>query len=418
MQECWTMNPSILQGEIQIPSARNALHRSIIAASLSHGKSTIQPFIPFDELLATLKVIKAFGASYKISNETLTIKGAFPPKVKKKAVFIGHSMTTLKLTLPIALTLNGPFTYKIAFDSIDASLHPFVHFNESKSRVTVNKRALNNAPIHLNTLESSRLINGFLLAAPLYNDSKDFSLQAHDLPLDFMLTLSTMKSFNHTFIENNEGFSVPKNTRYEANDVLVEGDYGIGGFFLIAGLKNPSIRISNISHFSYQSDYSVINLIKKASGKIIHDEHGYLTAESELNGFKTSFKNKHSVLPHGLMLAALSNEPSTLIKLKSYKQTKEDTLNTLLKTLGKFNIRYKFHSNTLIVHGTSPPFNGPSEITLDENFRIALFQFFMCTFNNKPTTIKNMQSITNHYKNFYTLMRALNADINNGKPLN
>lgn len=418
MPGIWILTPSPLKGEVSIPSARNALHRAIIAASLCEGKSIITPFIAYDELRATLNVMKALGATYTIKHQSLTIKGINPQKNPTLKANINDSLTTLKLTLPLILSLNLPFTYIAKGIELDASITALAPITQKGSTLKITKAINDLSTLKVSTLKSARLISGFLLAAPFFNPLPQYDIPRDERPLDIVLTLDTMKQFHIDLIENDTEINLPKHAKYMPKNIEIEGDYGIGGFFLIAGLKSASIRINNIKHSSHQSDFKVVELIKSAKGKIIYDEFGYFTTHSPLEGFKASMKQHSGLVPHAILLASLSNGASTLIKLKHYKHQNARDLEALLKTLSLFNIAYKFHSNTLIIYGTSPPFKNPKSLILHPSFRIALFQVFMASFSNKIIKLYNTETITFHYPGFLTLMQNINGNINTGKPLN
>lgn len=91
--KCVKITPSGLKGRITVPPSKSISHRMLICASLAAGDSIISNIDFSDDILATLKGIKALGAkvSYVKANSNLEtydviIKGKGYPEIVQQTV--------------------------------------------------------------------------------------------------------------------------------------------------------------------------------------------------------------------------------------------------------------------------------------------------------------------------------------------
>ena len=56
------IEPQRLEGSVKIPPSKSYAHRALICAALSEGECKIENIRPSQDILATLNVVRAFGA--------------------------------------------------------------------------------------------------------------------------------------------------------------------------------------------------------------------------------------------------------------------------------------------------------------------------------------------------------------------
>src|SRR5690554_6145657 len=102
--------PSKLKGIIEVPASKSITHRYLICAALSKGKSIIKNPLICDDTLATIDVLKQFGAKFKIEKDQIIVKGVGKPKLTDRTLTILESATTLRVLLPILILFSKKVT--------------------------------------------------------------------------------------------------------------------------------------------------------------------------------------------------------------------------------------------------------------------------------------------------------------------
>ena len=94
------------KGEIVIPPSKSDMHRAIISASLSKGKSVIENVTKSLDIETTINAFKALGASITFSNNTLFIEGIDFNNIEPSEIDCNESGSTLRFLIPILSVLN------------------------------------------------------------------------------------------------------------------------------------------------------------------------------------------------------------------------------------------------------------------------------------------------------------------------
>ena len=69
------IQPHKLMGTVKIPSSKSIAHRMLICSALSKGVSQISGISFSKDIEATISVLKAFGADFQKSEDTVSVTG-------------------------------------------------------------------------------------------------------------------------------------------------------------------------------------------------------------------------------------------------------------------------------------------------------------------------------------------------------
>ena len=103
-------SPSQLDGKITIPPSKSLSHRAILSAALANGTSKIENIILSKDIVATLDAVKALGATYTISGNTVTVTG-IQSLAEQATIDCCESGSTLRFFIPIVSSLGVSGTF-------------------------------------------------------------------------------------------------------------------------------------------------------------------------------------------------------------------------------------------------------------------------------------------------------------------
>ena len=100
------ISPRRLSGTVQPPPSKSVCHRALIAAALGSGVSRVFPVEPSADILATIRVLRAFGAGVLLEDGAAVVQGLAGRVLPRAEVDCGESGSTLRFCLPIAAALG------------------------------------------------------------------------------------------------------------------------------------------------------------------------------------------------------------------------------------------------------------------------------------------------------------------------
>ena len=165
-----TIFPTRLHGTITPPPSKSQAHRLIILAALAKGKNTIENFEPSEDLLATIRAMRALGAQIEIDGQTLDIHGIDPRSAWTKElpqIDCGESGSTLRFLIPVALAVAGGGVFTGSERLMQRPLEPYfaifrkqgIHYSLENNTLTVQGK-LQPGQYHLPGDVSSQFFSG------------------------------------------------------------------------------------------------------------------------------------------------------------------------------------------------------------------------------------------------------------------
>jgi 3-phosphoshikimate 1-carboxyvinyltransferase len=398
------INKSELKGKLSAFPSKSMLHRTIIAAGLSKGKSVIKPFAYSDDISATLNGIKALGATYKVEGNVLYVYGVENYRYTKDVIHVFDSASTLRFFIPIMSLLNQPVTF-----SMDKSLQkrPLTTYEmifkdglvKKNEFVTISK-PIQSGDFYLEDALSSQYITGLLFTLPLLKESSKIYIENLGSKAYIDLTIDVLDAFGIHIEETDYGYLIPGNQRYKAKNIKVDGDYSQSAFFLCAGLFHPYVEVDGLNLNSKQADYKIVQYIKQMNGKIIFNEEGFTTFKSSLKGIDININQSPDLAPILAFTLSLSQGKSSLYNGSRLRLKESDRIASTVSVLNALGAEIEVDGDTMIIHPIEAYKGG---ITLDahKDHRIVMMLAVAGSILDKPITIKNAHYINKSYPTFF-----------------
>ena len=418
---CVKIEPSKLNGIINIPPSKSLCHRAVICASLSHGESNIDNVIFSDDIYATCEGMKNFGGDIENKGEgRLRIKGSFPLTLKKESIDCIESGSTLRFLIPIGLLCNKAVTFTGRGKLVSRPLDTYYKIFKNQNIKYMN----NNGNLPLNVegklkpgvfeIEgniSSQFITGLMYTLPLLQgDSKIIIVNELESKGYVDLTIDMLSKFGIEIVNNNyKEFLIKGNQTYISRDYKVEGDFSQAAFWLVGGILGEEIQSKDLNIDSLQGDKVIMDLIKEMGGDIAISEFGVKTKVSKTKGITIDASQCPDIVPILTVLAAVSEGETNIINASRLRIKESDRLKAISTQLNKLGADVKELEDGLIINGKKNLTGGIVDSWNDHRIAMALaIASIRCT---EEVTITNSDAVKKSYPHFWEDFKKLGGKV-------
>jgi len=403
-----TLFPSVFDGEIKAPPSKSLSHRALICAALSKGKSIISNIAYSDDILATINALELIGAKFEKKNNKLIVYGTKKIKAPHTPVNCNESGSTLRFLIPIFSLSDKKvsFTGKPGLIRRPQSIYKEIFkddgntFEIENNIITING-SIKGREYTLKGNISSQFFTGLMFSLPLLEEDStiliDGSLESKGY-ID--LTIATLKEFGIEIKELENGYFIKGNQNYEPTNFNIEGDYSQAAFFLVGGILNGRIKMSNLELESLQGDKAIIDVIKSMKGKVIFMENGFITDSSPTTGEVIDLTNFPDLGPIIALLGCLSNGKTRIVNAGRLRHKESDRINSTVKILKALGANISSTKDEIIIKGRKSLKGG---VTVDSynDHRIAMMVSIAAALSEEKVTLTNANAVNKSYPNFF-----------------
>lgn len=404
------ITPSILRGEVRVPSSKSIAHRAIICAGLSRGVSTLSGISMSKDIEATLGAIKALGADYKLISLENRIEIRGIETVPNEALIdCCESGSTLRFFIPIVAALGVKTTF-IGKGKLPS--RPITPYIRELSKKGINFEYSGTMPFTMSgkvdcgdfSLEgdiSSQFITGLLFALPLLDGDSTITLTT---PLQSKpyadMTVSILNEFGICEEYSDEKYCVKGNQYYNCKNYEIEGDYSQAAFFMVANALGCEISLNGMKNSHLQGDEKIVEILSQI---------GY-NRDSCLDSFSIDAGDIPDLVPILAVLGCFCKEQCTIYNAERLRIKESDRLlavSTLLNNLGG-DVRVT--DDGLIINHVKSLKGGTVDSFNDH--RIAMAASIAACKCTEDVIIKNAGAIDKSYPEFYQHYIKIGGKIN------
>lgn len=248
------IKPSRARGAVTAPPSKSEAHRALICAALSGG-CRVDNVEQSDDIKATLGALEALGAKARIGKNSVTLGGLSAEKITDTNIFANESGSTLRFILPLCMISGKRITFTGAKRLFARDLSVYgdiakengIEFSLSEDSLTV-KGKLSRGKYRIRGDISSQFVSGLMFALPLLEGDSEIEFTTPVFSKPYIdITVKTLSRFGVKITENENGYYIKGNQRYNALNYRVEGDYSnaapleafnlLGGGVTVKGLK-------------------------------------------------------------------------------------------------------------------------------------------------------------------------------------
>lgn len=416
-----SIKPNLLSGIVDIPASKSIMHRVLICASLSKGKSIISNAYLSQDIKATIQCLQHLGASFKFLGDKIQVCGI--KNIPCSAVFdCGESASTIRFLIPISMALGIEGKFIGSGQLIHRPLNTYVEtfknkevqfrYNGSLPAFCSGKLKPGNYIIRGNV--SSQFITGLLFALPLLDgDSSITVIPPFESKSYINITLSCLKAFGIEIIQDGLKYHIKGNQRYKAVDYYVESDYSQVAFFLVANALGSNIKAKSFSLNSCQGDSNIINIFKKIGIDCTFNNGILSTDVKDTKSFDINASDIPDLVPILCILASFCNGNSTISNVYRLKTKESDRILSIIDIITKLGgkIYYNEEDDKIYIHGNVTKFNHCTLNTYNDH-RIAMCSAIASTVCNDKVNILGADCVNKSYPTFFEVFKNLGGEYN------
>lgn len=410
-----TITPSKLKGQVRIPPSKSLAHREIICASLSEGESRIENLAYSDDIIATIRCMRALGACVKDNPDNIDVKGNSQKSDSYIVFDCNESGSTLRFMLPIALVLNqgkNKFVgrgklgtrpmdiYKRICQSqgieyVDDSNKNPEHFLD----LTVQGR-LKSGDFYVDGGVSSQFISGLLFALPLLDGDSRIIIEGELQSASYLnLTLSALKEYGIDVEKEGNIIFVKGNQIYLCHDSYIEGDYSQSAFFEVANYLGSDVEILGLNKESLQGDRVIVDFLEKLRQSDDSEELVFDGGDCP------------DIIPVFALACCLRKGKTRIVNISRLRIKECDRLKATVEELKKLGADIEEFGDSMLINGVSKLTGGKTDSHKDH--RMAMMLAIASTVCEKEVEIKDSECISKSYPDFYEDFKKLGGKIQN-----
>ena len=404
-----TIYPTRLHGTITPPPSKSQAHRLIILAALAKGKNTIENFEPSEDLLATIRAMRALGAQIEIDGQTLHIHGIDPHSAWTKElprIDCGESGSTLRFLIPVALAVAGGGVFTGSERLMQRPLEPYfaifrkqgIHYSLENNTLTVQGK-LQPGQYHLPGDVSSQFFSGLLFALPLLNEPSVLIPEGRLESSGYItMTLHALSLFGihiPATMSIPPQYHIPAGSVYHPVSLSVEADWSQAAFWYAAAGIGNDITVSGMTNESFQGDRAIL-------------EYGaMLNATGDVS---IDISDCPDLAPPLAVWGALREGQLRLTNAARLRLKESDRLAAITATLSAIGADIHADEDSLTICGKKTLAGG---VTVDchNDHRIAMMLAIAATRCDQPITLLGAHCVGKSYPCFWQDFTALGGII-------
>ncbi|MCL2852929.1 MAG: 3-phosphoshikimate 1-carboxyvinyltransferase [Defluviitaleaceae bacterium] len=401
-------------GVVTVPPSKSQVHRAIICALLSCGKSQIENIAFSQDIMATLNAACALGADYRmVRDSVLEITG-----IGDKSALAGvppveidccESGSTLRFVLPIvaALGIQAVFTgdgrlmerpiglYERVFAQNGAVLE------RASSGVSLTGR-LNPGTYRLDGNISSQFVSGLLFALPLLDGDSEIIVENRLESASYVdMTIDICSKF--AVCSQSEGyrkFYIPGRQTYRSAEVYVEGDYSQAAYFLAAGALGADVACAGLPSDSLQGDRAILDILRKMGAEITCASSGEIKVYTAgLHAVEVDVSQTPDIAPPIAAAMCFAHGQSRILGAARLRFKESDRLRAIAAVLTDLGADIREQGDTLVINGKPSIRGGQTDSHADH--RIAMMAALAALRCDCKVTLTGWQCVDKSYPQFW-----------------
>ena len=385
---------------VRVPSSKSLTHRALIAAALADGTSEIISPAKGDDILATIRCLKALGAKIESSGDRITVTGPMD-LFTESLLDCGESASTLRFLIPLCAISGVPARFTGSGRLLKRPLSVYrkifgpKRFSITDDILTV-RGPLLSGRFSVRGDESSQNISGLMFALPLLDGNSVIDIIPPLLSAPYVdMTAEILKAAGIETVRDGLTIRVPGHQRYRPFNYTVPADWSSAAPFTVLSLiTGQDITIENADPGALQADAAILGLAErfKASGKL-------RAAEADISDCPD--------LGPLLFAAAALAEGTTVIRGTGKLRAKEsDRVLAMQTALEKLGVSVRTEEDAAYVTGTEVLRGG---VVLDgsSDHRIVMALAVLACAAEEPVTITGAEAVSKSWPDFFSILETI-----------
>ncbi len=417
------VDPSKLQGTVEVPPSKSVAQRLIAAAALSPGASMIRGIGDCDDVTAALGAVAGLGATVELGETDVRITGfGGKPVPRMPVVDLGESGLGVRMFAPIAACGAMPVTLTGTGSLLGRPMETWERTEglEGVISTTSGKLPLRiQGPLRageyrLDASMSSQFATGLLMALPTLDGNSTLILENPTSRPYIDLTCSLLTFFGLEITEETDGcFRIPGGQSYVPQSIRVDGDWSAAATLLVAGMlaADPVLTVAGLDNRFPQADEAIRGALLFAGGAMSGTDNGIQIAQRPVRAFDVNLEHCPDLFPALAALAAFADRPSRLRGAGRLAYKESDRAEAIQRCWQQAGISVTREEDALVVH----PRKGkdkvlPARIHAGGDHRIAM-ACALLGLAGAPIEIDGAECVAKSYPAFFDDLEAIGGKI-------
>jgi len=363
----FSVRPSRLRGEVEIPGSKSHTIRAVAVAALAEGESIIRSPLESADTRACAEAYRALGAVIDTGPEAWTVRGtAGRIRTPDNVIDVQNSGTTLRIAVGSAATLTSGLAVFTGDDQIRRRpLGPLAQsLNELGASVHCT-RENGCAPVVVGgrlrggrtaiQAVTSQFLTSLLMATPLADRESEIDVPLLNEQPYVHITLDWLaRAGIELHRDELRYFRVPGGQQYRPIDVRVPADFSSATFFLAAGaLGDNDILVKGLDLADPQGDKAVIDYLRRMGARIDIGPEGIRVRPAPLTGCEIDMNATPDALPMMAVMGCFARGRTALVNVPQARLKETDRIAVMAAELSRMGAVVTERPDGLVIEESS-----------------------------------------------------------------
>ena len=405
-----------IAGVVTPPCSKSYAQRALAAALLADGETILRNLDFCDDTLSAIRVIETLGAEVeRLDERTVKVRGGLAPK--SNTLNVGESGLATRMFTPIASLCDVPITIQgegtLLYRPMNMMIEPLrklgVEVRDGGGRLPVEVCGpMRGGEIDVDGSVSSQFLTGLLMALPLAKEDTTIAVaNAVSKPyLDMTIDLASKFGVN---IQHNdyEEFFVEGNQKYEAADLVIEGDWSAAAMLLVAGAIAGEITLTNVSMLSKQADVAICDALVRAGASVTSEPNSITVESRDLVAFEFNATQCPDLFPALAALAAAAEGESVIYGTHRLEHKESNRAETIAEEYKKLGIEVRLEGDAMYIKGGKIR---SAEVESHHDHRIAMSLAVSALRSDGELLIRNAECVAKSFPDFFAVLESLRKE--------
>ena len=411
------MDTSVPRGQVAgvatPPCSKSYAQRALAAALLAEGESILRNLDFCDDTLSAIRTIEALGAEVeRVDERTVKVRGGLAPK--SDTLNVGESGLATRMFTPIASLCSTPITIQgegtLLYRPMHMMIEPLrklgVDVRDGGGRLPIEVCGpVSGGEIEVDGSVSSQFLTGLLMALPMAEEDTTIAVENAVSKPYLDMTIDMASKFGVNIQHNDyEEFYVEGGQKYEAADLVIEGDWSAAAMLLVAGAVAGEVKLTNISLLSKQADVAICDALVRAGAEVTSEPDSVTVAHRDLVAFEFDATQCPDLFPALAALAAAAEGESVIYGTHRLEHKESNRAETLAKEYAKLGIEVRLEGDAMYIKGGEIH---SAEAYSHHDHRIAMSLAVSALRSDGEITIRDAECVAKSYPDFFTVLESL-----------
>ncbi|MDJ0784318.1 MAG: 3-phosphoshikimate 1-carboxyvinyltransferase [Desulfosarcinaceae bacterium] len=418
---------SIGPATVRVPGSKSYTHRTLIAAGLADGESTVVRPLLSEDSHFTMQALAQMGVTLSQPGGTLTIVGCGGrPAPSAAPIELGNSGTSMRLLTAVAALGQGAYTLtgtprmqerpiRELGDALNALGVPITYLGRPGCPpITVQGGRISADKVSIDCRISSQYLSGLLLTAPCTLEGMEIEVVGGPVSKPYIdMTVEILECFGIRLERDGyRHFTVPGGQTYRPGAYTVAPDASQAGYFwAAAAISGTTITVKDVHPDAVQGDVRLAEVFGQMGCRVTATPDGIAVTGADLRSVAVDMGDMPDMVPTLAVVAAFAKGTTVMTNVAHLRAKECDRLAAVESELAKMGIEARSTADTLSVTGGTP--HG-AEIETYDDHRIAMC-FAVAGLRVPGVRITNPDCVAKSFPNFWEVFGGLASD--HRKPL-